>query len=79
MRGALHRQNWQFVPVLSIRHPDRHLGVHFALICRIPRGRAYVPCVDKPWKDLGLIATLAPVLVGRKGRLPKIRQGGRAS
>ncbi|WP_410788638.1 hypothetical protein [Kribbella sp. C-35] len=31
--------------------------------------------VDKPWKDLGLIATMAQVFVGRKGRLPKIRQG----
>lgn len=35
--------------------------------------------VDKPWNDLGLIATMAQVLVGRKGRLPKIRQGGCAS
>jgi len=35
--------------------------------------------VDKPLNDLGLIATMAQVLVGRKGRLPKIRQGGCAS
>jgi hypothetical protein len=37
-------------------------------------GRVY-----KPWNDLGLNATMAQVLVGRKGRLPKIRQGGCAS
>jgi hypothetical protein len=32
--------------------------------------------VYRPWNDLGLIATMAQVLVGREGRVPKIREGG---